>query len=393
FPYLVTRGYVNVVADVRGTGSSDGDFELFGPREIHDGVELVHWAAGLPSTDGRVGTAGESYVGLNQIFTAAEVGPGSPLKAIFPVTAGNDLYRDLTFAGGIPNAEFAAVWAALRASMIGALPDQPAADPLSLAAHPIERAGTYAGLDASLYSEIEQGGPRAFDTAFWQQRAPREYLPRIVANGIPAFLLSGWFDVYQRGVVLDYAELQNAWRLAHPRAPGPAPRSVLGPMAAKQPVTSRYQAAIGPWFHNPTGVGERYQTLQLEWFDTWLKGEATGLAHSTTPLHVLELGPNRWIEQARYPFPAARVGTLYLGANGTLAGAPARGATGADELAWTGQTSPCNRNLDQWDTSFVSLVAAFAGLPGTPGCPNDDRSTQVGALTYTTRPFARAMTL
>src|SRR5437764_5720545 len=86
FPYLVTRGYVNVVADVRGTGSSDGDFKLFGPREIRDGVELVHWAAGLPRTDGRVGAAGESYVGLNQIFTGAEVGPGSPLKAIFPVT-------------------------------------------------------------------------------------------------------------------------------------------------------------------------------------------------------------------------------------------------------------------------------------------------------------------
>src|SRR3954471_8188542 len=53
FPYLVRRGYINVVADVRGTGSSDGDFELFGPREVQDGVELVSWAARLPRSSGR----------------------------------------------------------------------------------------------------------------------------------------------------------------------------------------------------------------------------------------------------------------------------------------------------------------------------------------------------
>src|SRR5919199_1672347 len=63
--------------------------------------EHVGWAAGLPRSDGRVGAAGESYVGLNQIFTAAAIGRGSTLQAIFPVTAGNDLYRDLVFAGGI----------------------------------------------------------------------------------------------------------------------------------------------------------------------------------------------------------------------------------------------------------------------------------------------------
>ena len=113
FPYLVRRGYINVVADVRGTGSSDGDFELFGPREVQDGVELTRWAAGVNHSDGRVGGAGVSYAGLNQLATAAAIGPGSPLKAIFPVAAGNDLYRDLVFAGGIPNIVFAAGWSGL----------------------------------------------------------------------------------------------------------------------------------------------------------------------------------------------------------------------------------------------------------------------------------------
>ena len=71
YPYLVERGYIDVVADVRGTGSSEGDFSLFGPRERQDGVELARWAARLPGSTGRVGLAGSSYVGLNQIYTAA----------------------------------------------------------------------------------------------------------------------------------------------------------------------------------------------------------------------------------------------------------------------------------------------------------------------------------
>src|SRR5919107_1736333 len=45
---LVPHGYVFVAVDVRGTGSSGGAFELLGPRERRDSVEVVDWAARLP---------------------------------------------------------------------------------------------------------------------------------------------------------------------------------------------------------------------------------------------------------------------------------------------------------------------------------------------------------
>src|SRR3954465_12180603 len=45
--YLVERGYVQVVADVRGTGSSQGTWDSFGTREQQDGAELVSWAHSL----------------------------------------------------------------------------------------------------------------------------------------------------------------------------------------------------------------------------------------------------------------------------------------------------------------------------------------------------------
>ena len=50
YPWLVRHGYVDVVADVRGTGSSDGDFQLFGPREVR--TVTLGSAAVAPPDDG-----------------------------------------------------------------------------------------------------------------------------------------------------------------------------------------------------------------------------------------------------------------------------------------------------------------------------------------------------
>ena len=89
-PYLIKRGYIEVMVDVRGCGVSDGSFEMFGARQAQDGVELVDWASKLPNANGRVGMFGVSYLAINQLFTAAAIGPDSPLKAIFPVMSARD---------------------------------------------------------------------------------------------------------------------------------------------------------------------------------------------------------------------------------------------------------------------------------------------------------------
>jgi uncharacterized protein len=361
FPYLVRRGYINVIADVRGTGLSDGDFGLFSERDAQDGVELVKWASQLPRSSGNVGAAGYSYVGLNQIFTAARIGPGSPLKAIVPSAAGFDLYRDLAFGGGIPNAVFAAGWAGLRSTMLAS---DPAAAP--------DRVRGYAELDAQLYTEIERGGERAFDSPFWQARQPGAQLERVVRNGVPALMLSGWFDVYQRGVLLNYSTFQNAWA---------GRRDVYGPMAPGQRPTPRYQAVMGPWFHNPVGMGEWIQQIHLEWFDHWLKGVRTRLGTTTRPLHAFELGGDRWLDVGAYPLPEAGIERLPIGPS-----------SGVDRLVWSPASSPCNRHPDQWSTGFGGYVSAFAGQPVNP-CSEDDRTTQAGALTYTTPPLERDITL
>src|SRR4051794_11628558 len=108
-PYFIKRGYIDVVAEVRGTGDSGGTFNLLDPVQARDGVELVDWASKLEHSNGRVGLYGPSYMGLDQLMTASRESPGSPLKALFPIVAGADTYRDIVFEGGILDGEFASI--------------------------------------------------------------------------------------------------------------------------------------------------------------------------------------------------------------------------------------------------------------------------------------------
>src|SRR5258707_12930968 len=102
-PHLINRGSIEGMVDVRGCGVSDGSFEMFGARQAQDGVELVDGASKLPNANGRVGMFGGPYLAINQLFTAAAVGPNSPLKAIFPAMAARDFSRDAAAMGGGPH--------------------------------------------------------------------------------------------------------------------------------------------------------------------------------------------------------------------------------------------------------------------------------------------------
>ena len=66
--YLVEHGYVQVIADVRGTGSSEGAWDSFGPREQQDGSELAGWTRSQSWSDGTAtsGSAGCRSAGVRR---------------------------------------------------------------------------------------------------------------------------------------------------------------------------------------------------------------------------------------------------------------------------------------------------------------------------------------
>jgi uncharacterized protein len=101
--YYAQRGYVYVIADVRGTGRSEGIYEgLFSSHEGEDGHDMVEWLAQQPWCDGNVGLAGICYFSSMQLHTAAEQPPH--LKCIAPWEIfGDDLYNHGQYEGGVFN--------------------------------------------------------------------------------------------------------------------------------------------------------------------------------------------------------------------------------------------------------------------------------------------------
>ncbi len=229
-------------------------------------------------------------MGINQFQTVQAAGPNSPIKAMFPIISGNDLYADTVTQGGIPDTEFAATYVAL---LSGLNLTNPVLQPLVESAEsgnssvlasgladltPTESAHSQVLVSfLKLVLDVETGqGDDAFDQSYWAARSPAQDLSAVVQDKIPAFLVGGWNDLFEQGEPLNYVGLQNLYD----------GRSQYAAMTPGQAATPRYQLLMGPWQHVTTGTGVNLSALELEWFDTWLLGEHTPLATTTTPLHL-----------------------------------------------------------------------------------------------------------
>jgi uncharacterized protein len=89
--WYAEQGYVVVIQDVRGRGTSEGEFDLF-VHEAADGADAVAWAAEFLGTNGAVGMYGFSYQSTAQLLAASP--SGSALKALAPAMIGWDIRND-----------------------------------------------------------------------------------------------------------------------------------------------------------------------------------------------------------------------------------------------------------------------------------------------------------
>jgi putative CocE/NonD family hydrolase len=136
--------------------------------------------------------------------------------------------------------------------------------------------------------------------------------------------------------------------------------------------------------------------IALEWFDTQLKRKRTDMSKPRSPLHAYELFGGRWTDMRRWPPSTAHARSFYFAAGPSSSGAPSRndgtladappGGEGTDQVPWNGDlNSPCTRHLYQ-QSNAVLLVTPTIDNP----CFYDDRTFEIGALTYTTAPLAEA---
>jgi putative CocE/NonD family hydrolase len=277
--WYASQGYIVVIQDVRGRGTSQGEFELFA-NEIEDGFDTINWVSQLPGSTENVGMYGFSYQGMTQL-SAASAQPKA-LKTICPAMVAYDLYHDWGYENGAFclqtnlgwSIQLAAETARLKGDTIAfqklyeASRNLPLYDPIPAYPNLLKEVAS----DSFYHDWINHPYP----DDYWGNLSPKTLIDKL---DLPMLHIGGWFDPYLRGTI----NLYNAMK-THSNYP--------------------QNLIIGPWGHLPwsSQVGGKNYTkqaisfvdkYQIDWFDYLLKGKDIETL-SSQPISLFEMGSNQW---------------------------------------------------------------------------------------------------
>ncbi len=324
-----SEGYVVIVQDVRGRFESEGTFNPF-HQELNDGFDTVEWAARQPWSNGRVGMYGLSYFGTTQWLAAAAQPPN--LQAIFPGLTASDYYDGWTYQGGAFELGFNLTWV----GVLLALSDVPRSTLSpeqtqqllaglykvvfdhwpSLHHQPLRDLPAFAHDVVAPYYKQWLDHPTRDE--FWAPITIEDAHPRIHA---PAYNLGGWFDLFIRGTLRNFAGM---------RANGPTDVARKG-----------QKLIVGPWSHGTTLAAITGQTvfgpaaqvlledLHMTWFDHWLRDIDNGIDREP-PVRVFAMGTNAWNTFSDWPPPESRPTSYYFHSNGAATTARGDGVLSTD---------------------------------------------------------------
>lgn len=297
--YFVSRGYVHVIADSRGTGLSAGAFRVLTKEEQEDGHDIIEWIATQPWCNGNVGMLGMSYFAMIQYLVAAQKPPH--LKAICPVDAATDLYRHFDYHGGIFNIGFPFQWwDHIPAHTIA--PSDLSDDELKRIGEELKNNEDIRSFPTAYISLIfPEKNPRLFDLLvhpydgpFYWERSPYIKFEKI---NIPCHIISRWtaYNVHLPGAFSAYCGLNTP----HKKLMITIPESGLG--------------FNRPWHEN--------HDIVLRWYDHWLKGIDTGIMDEP-PINILVQGTNEWRYEYEWPLERTKWTKFYLREKGVLSETP-----------------------------------------------------------------------
>ncbi|MHA7651808.1 CocE/NonD family hydrolase [Mycobacterium sp. ML4] len=305
--FWVPRGYVHVIANLRGTNGSGGTFGFADAQERRDLYDLVEWVAAQPWCDGNVGMIGISYFAVSQLEAAVERPPH--LKAIFPVAATADVYEAASHHG-----LFSSAFVTPFLSMIGLTAERSdklwRSAPIALARRVLhtprlhKKFATMNGEAAvTMLRQLMKlpHDPHPWDE-LWLDAAvnhpthdewwdERNLLPLLKEVDIPVYLGCDW-----ENVPLHLPSTFAAWKGLSDNA------CVRMGMLGKYGLT-------WPW--------ESMHTEALAWYDHWLKGRDTGILEGP-PIRYFLPGADEWRTAESWPPSQAAHRELALRADGVL---------------------------------------------------------------------------
>lgn len=337
--YLTARGYVHVVANVRGTGESEGEYQLMGRVEQEDGHDLIEWIAAQPWCDGNVGMIGVSYFSWIQYLVAGQQPPS--LKAIAPLEGASDFYRDVCYKGGILSYGFLSYWNSELSDRDSTSRSERELTDDELHARIAQVKADNVDIQHlfSVYQLLNtpKKCPVLFDALlhptdddWYRERSGSTYFDRITIPVFAGAALDFW-DLHEDGGIRAWAGL-----------PASIPKKLL----------------VYPRFHLRPFT-ENHDIL-VRWYDHWLKGNDTGMLDEP-PIDLWVQGDDAWRNEQEWPLDRTTWTRLYLREGGALSREAPQGAETPDSFD---------------NIPYVTLESTFGGVPH---------------VTYSTEPMATPM--
>ncbi|MFH1490172.1 MAG: CocE/NonD family hydrolase, partial [Pseudomonadota bacterium] len=295
--FFVSRGYVHVIADGRGSGHSDGKYDICSRKEQEDGYDLIEWIAEQPWCNGNVGMVGISYFALIQYLIAAQQPPH--LKAIFPHDGWGDMYRDVSHHGGILMQGWLRNW--VQGGNMLAWNAEPASEKIYSKKELRQKIEKWKSNEVvqkspTLYNTLEfpHSRPTLFDWLinefdgeyYWERSASTKY----DQIKIPVFLGS---EMHHYPVIM---HLPGAFR-AFEGIDAPK-RLVIRPSVPERP------------FHE-------FHDEIVAWYDYWLKGIDTGIMDEP-PIKIWVRQADDWRCGDEWPLRETRWTDYYLRSDNNL---------------------------------------------------------------------------
>ena len=300
--YIVPRGYAHVIADLRGTGHSEGEYAgLSGigrNEEGRDGYDLVEWIAQQPWCDGNVGMVGISYYAVMQIQTAAEQPPH--LKAVFPYGGAYDIYR-LNYHGGI-------FWLMLRAAIDGRGGDSGFAvkNVVSAMMKKLTKEEFERRVEERLNDPDVRNYPNFYHMLKYSQRSP-VFLDLLLNPYDGPFYWEGEASTkFDKVEVPVYTGINwgRAWFVDD------TINCYLGVKGPKKLLMMPFPPMVERPFHE-------LHDLIIRWYDHWLKGIDTGVMDEP-PIKIFVEGIRQWRYEEEWPLARTKWTEFYLRPRGRL---------------------------------------------------------------------------
>jgi uncharacterized protein len=407
----VKRGYAYVMANERGHFFSEGNYDILGPP-LTDGVDEIQWISSQPWSNGKVGLVGCSSTAEWQMGVAAQAPKG--LAAINPQGFGAGVGRVKPYyeqgnwyRGGAVQMLFIDWLEGEQNQVRPMFPSNTSQADLIRAARGFDLADQLPPVDwkANFWHLPEQdliedhGGPHGIFADSMPvatggamiKRTPND--PAWYRGGlfndsmkinVPGLWFMSWYDV---SIGPNLATYNYVRKTADPA------------------IANQQYAVIAPTLHcsytratENTIVGERsvgdarldYNALTYGWFDTFLKGEKTGLLDTLPKVRYYVMGINKWQTSDSWPPKGASPMTFYLSSNGK---ANTLNGDGMLTMAAPSKDAPDNFTYDPMHPVMSNGGNVCCQANALTGGALDQRKAEEndGILVYTTEPLKEGM--